>query len=241
MGGRGCGNQGENCLALHSALKGHQLPGLWGQRRPFREYFHVLWVSTNYFTNPSHHLGAAMASSAADVDDAQANAQFAAVLADAAKQYADSSQKNLAEYMTPPMKSVDDLIQQLELQSKHFSEFRAKRRSICDLVAAVVKPVEVVGELVSDAASYVFAPSQNIYCSILFLIKAADDVTSMYDSIVELFEQLRVCFAVASSPLRLVLMDPRTSRRDSMSMFSIKCHLHCGASLSRRSLLCSKF
>ena len=185
-----------------------------------------------------------MASSAAGPDDAQANAQFAAVLADAAKQYSDSSQKNLAEYMTPAMKSVDDLIQQLELQNQHFSEFRAKRRSICDLVAAVVKPVEVVGELVSGAASYVFAPSQNIYCAILFLIKAADDITSMYDSIVELFEQLQVCFtqaAVEASLLRLVLMAPRTSRRDSMSMFNIKCHPHCGASLSRRSLLCSKF
>lgn len=121
-------------------------------------------------------------------------AQFEAVLADAAKRYSDSAGTKLEEFMTPPMRSVDDLTRQLNLQNENFSHFREKRQKIFSAVATAMKPLDVIGDMVSGAASEVFPPAQNIYCAISYLINAAQDVSAMYDGIIELFEQLQVSF-----------------------------------------------
>ncbi len=118
--------------------------------------------------------------------------QFAAILADAAKVYADSVGSSIDEFMKPPMRSVEDLTHQLDIQNERFSEFRAKRHAIFGAIATALKPVEMVGDIVSGAASEVFAPSQNIYSAVMYLVNAAHDVSSTYDSIIELFEELKV-------------------------------------------------
>lgn len=118
--------------------------------------------------------------------------QFAAILADAAKSYSDTTGDRLDDFMTPTMRSVDDLMHHLDLQNDRFSEFRAKRHTIFGAIAIALKPVELVGDIVSGAASEVFAPSQNIYSAVMYLVNAAHNVSSTYDSIVELFEELKV-------------------------------------------------
>lgn len=84
-------------------------------------------------------------------------AQFAAILADATKLY-DSSDKgpSLKEFLTPPMKSVSDLTLQLTIQNDQFSHFREKRQKIFDAVGAVLRPVELIGDIVAEGASEVF-------------------------------------------------------------------------------------
>lgn len=118
--------------------------------------------------------------------------QFADILAAAATLYKDRSGEALTDFTTPPMKSVDDLKQELARQNDGFAAFRAKRQNIFDAVGAALKPIELVGDIVSGAASDAFAPAQNIYAAVLFLVNAAHNVTSAYDSIVELFGQLKV-------------------------------------------------
>ena len=119
-------------------------------------------------------------------------ARFAAVLADAAKRYSDSSDESLDDFTKPPMKSVDDLQRVLERQNEHFSNFRSKRQKIYSAVNATLQPIQVIGELVAGAASETFAPAQGIYAAVAYLINAAHDVSSIYDGIVELFEQMKV-------------------------------------------------
>lgn len=118
--------------------------------------------------------------------------RFADILADAAKLYREKSSEALVDFMTPPMNSVDDLQKQLSLQNDGFSAFRAKRQSVFDAVATALRPVELVGQIAAGAASAAYPPSQSIYAAALFLVNAAHNLSATYDSIIELFDQLKV-------------------------------------------------
>ncbi|PTB65785.1 hypothetical protein BBK36DRAFT_1141724 [Trichoderma citrinoviride] len=120
--------------------------------------------------------------------------QFAAVLADAAKLFKDSSSDRgltLDDFLTPPIKSISDLMQQLTAQNDQFSHFREKRKSIFDAVAVTLRPIELIGDIVAEGVSEAFAPAQSIFAAVMYLINAAHDVSSMYDSVLELFDQLK--------------------------------------------------
>ncbi|ATY64863.1 NACHT and TPR domain [Cordyceps militaris] len=121
------------------------------------------------------------------------DARFVAIATDAAKRYSESSKTNiqLDDYLTPKIKTVDELIKQVELQNAQFAEFRAKRHAVFGAMAAAMKPIEVIGEIVAGAAEEVFPPAQNIFSAVVYLIKAAKDTSAMYDGIIELFEQLQ--------------------------------------------------
>ena len=121
-----------------------------------------------------------------------AERRFAGILAESAKLYKDKSGETLADFMSTQLRSVDQLKQELARQNNDFDVFRAKRQKIFDAVGAALKPVELIGEIASSAASEVFAPAQHIYTAVLFLVNAAKNVSAAYDTITELFEQLKV-------------------------------------------------
>lgn len=121
--------------------------------------------------------------------------QFAAVVADAAKLYRESSGEAAEDFMTPPMRSLDDLKTQLNRQNEGFSAFRDKRDNIFSTLSAMLTPVQVVGELVVGPASEAFPPAQNIFSAVMYLINAANNVSAAYDTIVELFVQLKVSYS----------------------------------------------
>ena len=125
-------------------------------------------------------------------DQPRVEAAFQAVLSDAAKLYRETSGQKIDDFMDPPMRGIDDLKHQLDTQNDRFSAFRAKRESLFGALSAMLKPVEIVGEVVSGAAGEVFPPTQTIFTAVMFLVNAANDVSSTYDSILELFEQLKV-------------------------------------------------
>ncbi|KAF4459882.1 Vegetative incompatibility HET-E-1 [Fusarium albosuccineum] len=132
-----------------------------------------------------------MAAKEAKASTTTAEAQFSQILADASKLYSESSKEKLADFLNPPLRSVDDLLRQVDKQNDNFSKFREKRQSIFSALAACLTPVEVIGGIVSGAAQDMFAPAEGIYGAVAYLINAARDVSSAYDSIVELFEQLK--------------------------------------------------
>lgn len=179
------------------------------------------------------------------LDDGKMEKQFAVILADAAKLFADTTNESLDAFMKPPMRTVDDLTHQLDLQNERFSEFRAKRHAIFGAIATVFKPVEMVGDIISGAAAEVFAPSQNIYSAVMYLINAANDVSSVYDSIIELFEQLKVSPPKNPVPLttqtytNFLLL--RTSLQGLKFTFSIMYPPACGKSWSLYWHLCLKY
>ncbi|KOS22458.1 hypothetical protein ESCO_002311 [Escovopsis weberi] len=123
-------------------------------------------------------------------------ARFAAIVSDAAKQYAGSSaakagRSALEELLDPPLRSLNDLIQQLAIHNAHFVHFRARRQAIINVVSAALEPVEVLGDLVSGASEDAFPPAHYIFGAVMYLVKAAHDVSSTYDSIIELFTKLK--------------------------------------------------
>ncbi|KAI5460361.1 hypothetical protein BGZ63DRAFT_246396 [Mariannaea sp. PMI_226] len=118
-------------------------------------------------------------------------AQFSAIVDEASKRFSESSSERLEDYLNPPVKSVSELENQLDLHNAKFAQFRDKRRKIFDVLAAALDPIEVIGEIVSGAASDMFKPAEGIFGAILYLINGARDVASTYDAIVELFEQLK--------------------------------------------------
>ncbi|CRJ97169.1 hypothetical protein BN1723_020837, partial [Verticillium longisporum] len=79
--------------------------------------------------------------------------QFAAIIHDAQKMYAESSDQDLSDYMNPPMTSVEDMLAVIARQNKQFESFRAKRQRIFSALSAALMPIEVVGESLAGAAS----------------------------------------------------------------------------------------
>ena len=120
-------------------------------------------------------------------------AQFQSVLTDARKIYSQSSGKhdNIDEFMAPTIRSVEELKMRLDSSNQNFSNFRAKRAGLFGSLSAMLKPVELVGEVVTGATSEVFPATQSIFSAVMFLVNAANNVSTTYDSIQELFDQLR--------------------------------------------------
>ncbi|KAF5020614.1 hypothetical protein F66182_7363 [Fusarium sp. NRRL 66182] len=120
----------------------------------------------------------------------RAEAQFAQILDDASKRYSESSNQ-LVDFVNPPISNIRDLQSQIDKNNDQFARFREKRQSIFSAMAACLTPVEVVGQIVSGAAQDMFAPAEGIFGAVMYLVNAARDVSSAYDSIVELFEHLK--------------------------------------------------
>ncbi|KAF9874333.1 nacht and tpr domain protein [Colletotrichum karsti] len=119
------------------------------------------------------------------------NRQFAAILADAQKQYADSTGLDLKDYMNPPMKTTEDLLNVINRQNEQFTSFREKRQKLFQGLSAACKPLEVVGEALAGASEDIFPPGQTIFAAVMYLVNAANGVSTCYDSIIDLFDQMQ--------------------------------------------------
>ncbi|PHH64287.1 hypothetical protein CDD81_4771 [Ophiocordyceps australis] len=119
--------------------------------------------------------------------------QFADIVRDAAVRYKQKSGQAAAlkDFLTPPMKSVDDLKVQIALQNDRFVSFRSRQKKLFDAIIVVLRPVQLVGDLVAGAASQAFAPSQTIFGAVLLLINTAQNVSSAYESLIALFDKLK--------------------------------------------------
>ncbi|KAK6206672.1 NACHT and TPR domain-containing protein [Colletotrichum tabaci] len=117
--------------------------------------------------------------------------QFAAILADAQKQYATSTGLDLKDYMNPPMRTTEDLLNVINRQNEQFQSFREKRQTLFQVLSTACKPLEVVGEALAGASEEIFPPGQTIFAAVMYLINAAKDVSACYDSIIDLFDQMQ--------------------------------------------------
>lgn len=143
---------------------------------------------------------------AAPASAAAMDAQFVAVIADAAKMYSESSGQSVGDFMKPPMRNLNDLKKQIDRQNEGFTAFRAKREGLFSALSAMLAPIETVGEIVVGPASEVFPPSQNIFSAVMYLINAANDVSDAYDTILELFVQLKVGLFSATLRMRAYIV-----------------------------------
>jgi hypothetical protein len=118
--------------------------------------------------------------------------QLAGFIAEAQQLFAETTGGDLKEYMTPPMRTVEDLVSVIIRENDSFSKFRSKRETLCNAILMAMKPIEIFGEAIAGAASELFAPSQNIFSAVMYLIQAAHGVSECYDAITELLGLLKV-------------------------------------------------
>ncbi|RAL16628.1 uncharacterized protein BO97DRAFT_383308 [Aspergillus homomorphus CBS 101889] len=93
----------------------------------------------------------------------------------------------------PRPASADELLTLLDSRNTAFQTFREKRSALFDKLSALCQPIEVVANVVSTGVAVVFPPSSACFAAIMLLIDAARGVSSLYDSIIGLFETLKVC------------------------------------------------
>ena len=80
---------------------------------------------------------------------------------------------NTREIDMPNVRSLDDLVSELNKQKLKFTTFRSKGQSGLDLLRKFLQPVQVAGEILAGPASGIFPPSTQILGAITFLIKVS--------------------------------------------------------------------
>jgi hypothetical protein len=98
-----------------------------------------------------------------------------------------SSEKDLLKQLKTP----DDLQKQLEANHNKFSSFRERHGKLTGRLKATVKPFMALSSVASSAVSLSpFAPASTILGAVVFLLKATDGVSEVYDWIEQLFDKL---------------------------------------------------
>ena len=128
---------------------------------------------------------------AANLSQEQSEAQWASIWDSALKEYAKVVGKSLDSTDMPKPSSAEDLLTEIDRQHTKLFDFREKRHILFTVLGGALKPVELVGNLASGAASMAFPPTSMVFGAVAYLINAGHGVSSNYDSIVELFQEIR--------------------------------------------------
>lgn len=108
---------------------------------------------------------------------------------EASKRYAKKSGTRLEDIPKP--RTTQDLMNQVERQNKQYEGFRDKSGMLFKVLAAAMKPIELVGNLAAGAASAVFPASGTVFGAAMYLINAAKGVSASLDAIAGLLDALK--------------------------------------------------
>ena len=125
--------------------------------------------------------------------------RFSSLVEEAHKEYLASADENQKDFLSPPITSANALLRLIRDQNEQFSNFRNRERRLLDVVSNLIRPVEVIGGVAAGAAEEVFPPAQSIFTAVMYLVNAANDVSDMYDAIIDLFTRLQVSVPCANS------------------------------------------
>lgn len=145
---------------------------------------------------------------------------------EASKRYAKKSGKRLEDLPKP--RSTDELMQQVEHQNNKYEDFRANKGTLFKILAAAMKPVELVGNLAAGAASAVFPASGTVFGAAMYLINAARGVSASLDAIAGLMEHLK------DFTIRLNVYNKAAMSKELMEQLTetlVRSHRPCVASL----------
>lgn len=170
--------------------------------------------------------------------------RFASLVEDAHKRYLDSADESQKDFLSPSITSANALLRLIRDQNEQFSNFRNRERRLLDVVSSLLKPIEVIGGAVAGATEEVFPPTQGIFAAVMYLVGAANDVSDMYDAIIDLFTRLQVSLVPdALAPVnggarrrmstRLLTSAHRTSPFAWSSTSRRRCRHSCGRGSSR--------
>ena len=110
----------------------------------------------------------------------------------AIRRFEEITKKKLDDPDLLKMRTVDDLLQQVESRNQKFVEFRGRKHVFFQALSAAMKPIELVGNLAAGGASMAFPPSALCFNAAQYLIGAAKNVSQSYDAIQDLMGTLKV-------------------------------------------------
>ncbi|KAH9906837.1 hypothetical protein F4778DRAFT_723667 [Xylariomycetidae sp. FL2044] len=91
--------------------------------------------------------------------------------------------------------NMAELEAELDKRNGQFDEFRSRRRKLFEVMKKTLQPLQLAGNIVAGGVSTVFAPASNIYAAVAFLLQAAGNVSKKYDTIIDMFDDLRILTA----------------------------------------------
>lgn len=106
--------------------------------------------------------------------------------------YEETTNKKLDEPSMLNINTVNDLLAEINRRNDRFSEFRERRQTFFNVLEGVLKPVEIVSNLSSGAASMAFPPSTLVFGAATYLVNAAKGVSASYDAVQSLMGTLKV-------------------------------------------------
>ncbi|KAK6350000.1 hypothetical protein TWF696_006252 [Orbilia brochopaga] len=121
--------------------------------------------------------------------------QFAAIWADAVKEYQRVSGVDLAIVKLPAPGDIDSLRRDIEDSQSQFEAYRNAHDSLWSSLNAIMGPVEALGGAVAAGTAVVFPASPAIMGAISTLIKGARGVTKSYDYLERLFDDMKAVLA----------------------------------------------
>ncbi|OAL71045.1 hypothetical protein A7D00_4707 [Trichophyton violaceum] len=116
--------------------------------------------------------------------------QIPMVYQEAIKKYEEITKKPLLDPTLLEITSTDALLDKIEKENGKFDDFRSTKHGLFDALECALKPIELVGHLVSGAASIAFPPSSLVFGSVLYLMDAAKGVSASYNAIKDLMDSL---------------------------------------------------
>lgn len=118
--------------------------------------------------------------------------QLPFIYKEAIRRYEETTNKKLDEPSMLSINTVDELLAEINRRNDIFSEFRETRHKLFNVLEAALKPVEIVSNLSSGAASMAFPPSTLVLGAAVYLVEAAKKVSASYDAIQSLMGTLIV-------------------------------------------------
>ncbi|EFR02973.1 NACHT and TPR domain-containing protein [Nannizzia gypsea CBS 118893] len=118
------------------------------------------------------------------------NNQIPTIYKEAIEKYEEITKKPLLDPTLLEITSTEALFDRIEKENGKFDDFRATRHGLFDALECALKPIELVGHLVSGAASIAFPPSSLVFGSVLYLMDAAKGVSASYNAIKDLMDSL---------------------------------------------------
>lgn len=118
--------------------------------------------------------------------------QLPIIYKEAIRRYEETTNKKLDEPSMLNINTVNELLAEIDRRNDRFSKFREARHMFFNVLEGALKPVEIVSNLSSGAASMAFPPSTLVFGAATYLVNAAKGVSASYDAIQSLMGTLKV-------------------------------------------------
>ncbi|KAF1919960.1 hypothetical protein BDU57DRAFT_442881 [Ampelomyces quisqualis] len=122
----------------------------------------------------------------------QQQSRFDAIFAEGRRRYERKTGQRCDAAIFIKMTTVSDVRTYIQQENDRFDSFRARHNTVYERLNAAFTPLERLGSLVATASSAGFPPAGVCLGAVALLIKSAQDVSSHYDSILDLFDILAV-------------------------------------------------